>query len=210
MRLAFSIALLAGVASLAAAQDPKDPEEVKPPEVRFGVAPKLKAYPQDSAKKALASSLRAVENADVPYLVAHLLDPAFVETRLAERAKQYEPEVELELARQRDFQLRNKDKFRPEDRLPLDRKQFAALVTQQSREQAFRQLVRDVQQKLLDDPQSVKDLRKILTDGTFADTETGAKATHPDVKDRALVFRKAEGRWFLENRQEELPPKKEP
>ena len=50
-----------------------------------------------------------------------------------------------------------------------------------------------------------------MSDGKFEDTETGAKVTHPDVKDRALYFRKVGDRWFLENRQEDLPPpKKEP
>ena len=55
MRLAFSLVLLAGVASLAIAQDPKAPDEIKEPEPRFGIGAKLKVYPQHSAKKTLAS-----------------------------------------------------------------------------------------------------------------------------------------------------------
>ena len=64
----------------------------------------------------------AVEKRDTAYLVAHLLDPGFVELRLNDRAKQFEVTVELDLARQRDFQLANRDKFAPEDRLPTDRR----------------------------------------------------------------------------------------
>ena len=62
-------------------------------------------------------------------------------------------------------------------------------------------------EKLLNDPQSLKDLKKIMRDGTFADEPGGARASHPDVKDRALYLKKIGDRWFLENRQEDTPAK---
>src|SRR5207248_6830935 len=100
MRLALSLALLAG--SVALAQE--RPTVTGPPPPRFGVRVKLKAYPQDTPRKALASAVEAIDTGDAPYLVAHLLDPGFVELRLADRAKQFEAPVELELTRLRDTQ----------------------------------------------------------------------------------------------------------
>jgi hypothetical protein len=221
MRHVFSLAVLAGATALAAGQPPdkKDPDLPRDPDPRYGLAAKLKTYPQETAKKALGSALEAAAKADVAYLVAHLLDPAFVDGRVADRAKQFEAAVEAELTKQRDFQLKNPEKVEPDDRLPVDRAGFAALVAARSRERAFKQLVRDVEAKLLDDPQALKDLRKLFRDGTVADAADGAKLTHPDVKDRALFFRKADGRYFLENRHEDAPapapkdlppPKKDP
>lgn len=213
MRLAFSLVLLAGSAALA--QEPKEPAEAPPPVTRFGVPPKLKTYPQETAKKALASAIEAVEKGDGAYLVAHLLDPGFVELRLADRAKQFEAAAEADLARLRDLQIRNPDKYLPEDRVPADKVRFRALIVERSREAAFKQLVRDVSDKLLDDPQVLRDLKKFFQQGMVTDTETGAKFTHDSVKDRALFLRKIGDRWFLENRQEDAaapaePPKKEP
>jgi hypothetical protein len=188
--------------------DPDAPKEVEP---RFGVPPKVKAFPQDTAKKTTLSVIEAIEKGELSYLVAHLMDPGFVELRVADRAKQYEATVEVELSRLRDVQIRQPDQFRPEDRLPTDRAKFRALIIEKSRERSFRQLVRDVENKLLDDPQALKDIKKLFRDGMMTDTETGAKLTHPDVKDRALFFRKIGDRWFVENRQEEgiTPPKKD-
>jgi hypothetical protein len=206
MRLFFVLLLFAASATLARTQPPPKPID-KTPQPRYGVAVKLKTYPQDTPRKALASAVDAVEKGDTAYLVAHLLDPGFVEFRLSERAKQFEASVELELARLRDFQLANRDRFAPEDRLPTDRVQFEALIQDRSRQLAFRQLIRDVQDKLLDDPQAIKDLRKILRDGVFADEPGGTKATHPDVKNKVLFLRKIDDRFFLENRQEDTPKK---
>lgn len=202
MRLAFSLILLAGLTSFAQQSDPASLD------LRFGISRKKEAYPQDTAKKALKSAVEACERSDIAYLLAHLLDPAFVEQRLAERAEQFAPGVERELANLRDFQNANPDKFQPADRVPKDRVKFQERVVQVSRERAFKQLVRDVEQKLLDDPQSLRDMKKILRDGMFTDEPGGgAKASHPDIKDRAVYFKKIGDRWFLENRQEEEPKK---
>ena len=209
MRLVFAVVLLVTSATLARTQPP--PKEVpKVDEPRFGVPVKKKAYPQDTPRKALASAVEAIEKGETAYLVAHLLDPGFVELRLSDRARQFEAPVELQLTRQRDFQLANRDRFLPEDRLPTDKEQFRALILQRSRERAFQQLLRDVEDKLLNDPLSVKDLRKIMRDGTFTDEPGGgARGTHPDVKNRVLYLKRIGERWFLENRQDEAP-RKEP
>ncbi len=76
-RLAATLVLLVLVAP-AAAQSEKAP----PPPARYGVAPRLEAYPQGTPKETLASVLSAVENRRIDYLLAHLTDPAFVDERV--------------------------------------------------------------------------------------------------------------------------------
>jgi hypothetical protein len=201
MRAAFAVVLLVGVGALAHAQ----PNE---PEPRYGVKPRFKQYPQATPKEALRSALAAVEKGDYAYLAAHLLEPKFVEEAVVERARLFEAAAERELAQLRDFQRANPEKVAVENRVPLDPKAFRAMATERARDRAFKQLQGDIARKLADDPQAIKEMRRILRDGAFADTGDSAAATHPEVKGRALLFKKFSDRWFLENRQEEQ--KKEP
>lgn len=203
MRTAFATAILLGAAVLAHGQPPKDPEP------RYGVKARAKQYPQETPKAALKSALAAIEAGDYPYFVAQLLDPKFVDTAVTDRIKLFEAAVTLELAQLRDFQRANPDRVAAEDRVPLDPKAFGALVIAKARERAFKQLLRDIEQKLTDDPQTIKDLRRIARDGAFADAESVATATHPDVKGRTLYFKKIGERWVLEDRLA-AEPKKEP
>jgi hypothetical protein len=206
MRQAFAFILLTGFTVLA-----QEPPLVIPkdPEPHYGVPAKIKVYPQTTAKKALESAIDACEKNDYTYLVAHLLDPIFIESRIVERSKQYEAAVELELSKLRDFQYANPDRFPPADRVPMDRQKFLTQVIEQSRDRAFKQVIREVEQKLRDDPQTLKDMKKMLRDGTFTDEGAGAKVVQPTVKDRTLFFKKIGDRWYLENRQTD-EPKKEP
>jgi hypothetical protein len=206
MRLAFAFVLLSGFPLLAQEPLPSLPKE---PEPRFGLPPKLKIYPQATAKKVLESAIEACEKGDYAYLLAHLLDPKFVDLRITDRAKQFEVPVEVELIRLRDYQYANPDKFAPSERLPIDKSAFLDLIVAQSRERAFKQLVRDIAEKMRDDPQSLKDMKKIFNDGTFTDEGNVTRAVHITVKDRALYFKKIGDHWFLENRQEEEPRKEQ-
>ncbi|QJW95243.1 hypothetical protein [Frigoriglobus tundricola] len=228
MRTLFAAAVLLGAAALVPAQPPKDPPKAPPKDApkdpppdrdadavpkdlgpKYGVKTRLKQYPQTTPKESLRSVLAAVEGADYTYIVAQLLDPKFVAAAVADRAKQLEPGAEAELAQLRDFQRANRDRIAPEDRVPLDPVGLRALAAVKATERGFKRLVRDVEQKLLDDPQTVKEFRRILRDGSFAEADPAASATHPDMKGRTLYFNKIGDRWFLENRQTE-EPKKEP
>lgn len=157
----------------------------------------------------LKSALAAVEATDYEYLVGQLLDPKFVDDAVAERAKFLQAGAEAELAQLRDYQRANPSKVAIEDRVPLDPVGFRALAATKARDRAFRQLQRDVAQKLTDDPQAVKDIRRVALDGMFADADPAATGTHPEVKGRTLYFKKAGDRWYLENRQTD-EPKKDP
>ena len=232
MRTAFAALVFLGFVALTGAQPPKDPPpkkdpmpkdakapppepdpdlvSPKAPEPRYGVKPRLKQYPQGSPKVALKSAVAALDGADYPYLVAQLLDPKFVDDAVTERAKLIEPGVLAELAQLRDLQRANPGRFTPDERIPLDAQAFARLVISTARERAFKVLLKDVQQRLTDDPQSVKEMRRMLSDGSFADSDPAATATHPDVKGRALYFKKVNDRWFIENRPTEEEPKDDP
>jgi hypothetical protein len=198
MRLACAVVLVLGAGALTFAQPPKDPEP------RYGIKPRLKQSPQSTPKEALSSTLVAIEKADYAYLAAHLLDPKFVDDAVTDRMKLFDAQAEKDLARLRDFQIANPDKVSRENRIPLDPAAFRSAVAARARDRAFKQLQRDLEQKLTDDPQVVKDFRRLYRDGTF----TEVSATHPEIKHRTLYFKQIDGRWFLENRQTE--EKKEP
>ena len=213
MRTAFAAAVLFGAAALAHAQPPKDPPPEPVPAAkdgsRYGVKVRVKQYPQPTPKQALRSVLEAVEAADYTYLVGQLLDPKFVDDAVAERAKLLQADAEAELAQLRDYQRANPSRVAVEDRVPLDPVGFRARAAVKARDRGFRQLLRDVQQKLTDDPQAVKDIRRVVLDGSFADADPAATGTHPEVKGRTLYFKKVGDRWYLENRQAD-EPKKDP
>jgi hypothetical protein len=72
-----------------------------------------------------------------------------------------------------------------------------------------------VKDKLVDDPEVLKDLRRFYRSGTFPEAGGGntAKVGLPDVKDRAVFFKKIGDRWYIENRQTDekapVPPSPE-
>ena len=211
MRCVLALAVMVGAAALASSQEkPKAAEEIP---TRLGLAARLKEYPQASPKQTLESVVAAADKGDFTYLVAHLLDPAFVDARLGDRVKQFEPTVETNLAALRDFQQKNIDRVPREARVPTDPTAFRDRVIADARAAALRQLVRDVQEKLTDDPEVLKDLRRFNRQGTFPEAAGDtAKVGLPDVKDRAVFLKKIGDRWYVENRQtdEKAPePKKE-
>ena len=205
MRVLFAAVLACGSAALAQ-EKAKAPEETP---VRYGLPYKAKSYPQATPKEALESVLVAADKGEYDYLVAHLLDPAFVDGRVGDRAKQFEPAVEAGLARKRDAQRRGADAAG--DPVPDEPDRFRARVAADAKTAAYRQLVRDVREKLADDPEVLKDLRRFYRGGTFPETpgET-AKVGLPDIRDRAVFLKKAGDRWYVENRQsdEKEPVKK--
>jgi hypothetical protein len=64
----------------------------------------------------------------------------------------------------------------------------------------FAGLVREATAKLADDPGSVKQLRRLLENGTWDVKDDRASVHLKDAGQRWCYFRKADGRWFLENR----------
>ena len=60
----------------------------------------------------------------------------------------------------------------------------------------------------LRDPATAADLTKILQSGEWEESGANASARHKDVGGKAAFFKKIDGRWFLENRQNAEKPKK--
>lgn len=203
MRPALAVVVLLGAATLTHAQRPKDPVP------RYGVPARVGLFQQTSPKVALKTALELIDAGQYSYFAAHILDPKFVDDVVSDRAIGFEAGVERDLAQLRDAQRANLDKVEPQDRVPLDPQEFRAVVALKARELAFKQLLKDIEEKLKDDPQSLKDMRKILREGTFAEADPVASATHDSVKGRTLYFKKIGERWFLENKLAE-EPKKEP
>ncbi len=206
MRTAFAAAVLLGATALTYAQPP---ETTSKDGARYGVKPRIKQYPQTTPKEALKSVLAAIEAADYPYIVAQLLDSKFVDDAVTERAKLLEPAAELELAKLRDYQRANPNTVAPEDRIPLDPVGLRAMAAAKARDRGFKKFLRDVEQKLTDDPEAIKEMRRIARDGAFAEADPAAVAAHPEIKSRSLYFKKVGERWYLESRQTE-EPKKDP
>ncbi len=197
MRTAFAPVVLLGVSVLAHAQQPKDPAP------RYGVAARVKQYPQTTPRAALKLALDRIDAGDYAYFVAHVLDPKFVDDVVIDRGRGFEAALERELAQRRDLQITNPDKVPLTDRVPLDPKEFRALATVKARERGYKQLLKEIEDKLKEDPQTIKDMRKLARDGTFAEAEPTASVAHESVKGRTLYFRKIGDRWFIENKQEE-------
>jgi hypothetical protein len=210
MRKPFAIVLVLGLSSVASSQEgkPKTPEEPPP---RFGVAFKGKVYLQATPKESLNSLIEAAEKGDFTYLVAHLLEPSFVDTRVADRAKQFEAQVSANLAALRDFQQKNLDKVDRESRVPTDAVEFQKRVLVDAKAAAFKQLVKDVQEKFQEDPETLKAMRLFRSGAVFPDMPgDSVKLNHAEVKDRVLFIKKIDNRYYLENKQADEPAPKEP
>jgi hypothetical protein len=88
MRYYLALALLFGLSLVATGADNAN-------DTRYGVALDLKTYPQATAKEALASVIKAVENKRIDYLVAQLADPAHIDDRVQ---RQYSGKFEDQVA----------------------------------------------------------------------------------------------------------------
>lgn len=190
----------------AVAQQPAD----KTPVVRYGVTANATFYPQGTAKDALASAAKAMENKRHEYVVAHIMDPAVVDGLVAERAKRMEPEVEKELVARRAEQRRNPAAVSPEEFLPATPPEFAERVRAEAEKRAFQSVVQSVRDNLGEAPENVRLLAKFAREGTVAETGAAATVTLPDVKGKQVYLKQTGTRWHVEDRQtEEFKPKAE-
>jgi hypothetical protein len=64
----------------------------------------------------------------------------------------------------------------------------------------FEETLKEAKTRLLDDPSAAKQLRRFLKDGEWHIADGTATVRLKDVTDRWVYLRKADGRWFLENR----------
>lgn len=189
--LILAVAAIAGTAAFA-----QPVVEEKP---RFNIVPNFDLYPQTTPKTALDSAVKLLENKRYDYFLAHIFEPAALETRIADRGRKLEATVENELLSKRDEQKRNPELYTSRERLPVEPPAFAAIVRDEAVARSFKFVVRDMTAHLLEYPENVKLFKRFLAEGQFA--ENGAKAT-VTLKDVAkpLTLKNNGKRWYLEDK----------
>ena len=181
MRLLLSSVIVLGMSAHLYAQEAEAAR-------RFGIKQYPQLYPQDTPKKALASVLDAIDKERYDYLVAHLLLPEFVDEQLKTTYGYYH-KLAYDKAQQ-DGLLRSR----------ADLKQVKERISELAAQANFQYLVRRMKTKHADDPQSLKELRQMLSQGTFQETGDTAIIRIKDLKDRAVYMKHIGDQWFIENR----------
>jgi hypothetical protein len=184
MRPIFTLVAGLALTAAAAAQDAVPP--------RFDVLYNPDLYKQQTPQDTVKSILTAIDRDRYDYVVAHLLDPAFVDARLAATRAYFERVgADQVAATASGATLKGAD---------LENR-----VRDVGGRLNFLDLAGRVRKKLTDEPDNIKDLRRFARDGQFESAGDTATATLKDVKDRALYFKLINGRWFMENRKEDAP-----
>lgn len=188
---AAGLAVLAAV-SVAAAQQPRTDKD---PLVRYGVV-NSDFYPQGTAKEVLASVAKLLENKRYEYLAAHLLDPAFVDARVAEKARTLTAEVEKGLRASGEA-------------IPADPAAFAQRVQAEVDKRAFQAVVKAIAENLNESPENGPLLAKFARDGAVTEGGGAAAVSLKSVPDRQVFLKQVGTRWYIEDRQQESPKAKE-
>lgn len=191
MRGAVAIVMLSVTA--AAAQ----PAAVPP---RYGVRIEPVLYSQASPKEAVASLAALIERKKFTYITAHLIDPATVDARVAQRANDFIPAVEKQLDDLRARQRAQPAGVDPLDRVPDDARRFSDLVRERAETLAFDEVAKDVRAHLGEYPEHLAFFRKLAKDGTF--TDAGAESVGTLATDfvKKLYLKKVGTRWVVEDR----------
>jgi hypothetical protein len=66
----------------------------------------------------------------------------------------------------------------------------------------FEIMVQETTKKFDADPESLRQMRKFLTDGEWKEDGNVASASSKEVRGKSMYFKKIGNRWFLENRKE--------
>ncbi len=184
-----------GFAAMASAQPTAEDKS------RFGVIPNAELYPQTTPKATLDTAIKLLEAKRYDYFVAHLVDPALLETKILEQAQRLERGVELEFNAKLIEQKRNPELVAPREKLPIDPVAFAALVREEAVGRSFKYVVRDLQAQLAEYPENIKAFRTLLAGGQFAESGPVANVTHKDIPGKTLYFKNTGKRWHLEDKQ---------
>jgi hypothetical protein len=156
---------------------------------RFDVIYNPDLYPQDTPQAALKSALEAISRDRYDYVLAHLIDPAFVDARLANTQAYFERVAVEQIGSTAAGQV-------------LRDAALQARTRELGTRMNFRNLADQMRRKIADEPDSLQVLKRMAREGLFQTAGDDTTATLKDVKDRALYFKKIGGRWFLENRKD--------
>lgn len=169
------------------------PRGVQP---RFDVLHNPELYKQDSPKSTLTSVIGAAGRDRYIYIIAHLLDPAFVNSRLSGTQAYFERIAAQQIAESATGRL-------------LKGADLQARIQQVATTLNVRELSNQMRKKFVEEPDTLRDLKRFAREGEFMEAGDTATATLKDVKGQALYFKRVEGRWFMENRKKAPPAAKE-
>jgi hypothetical protein len=170
---------------------------------RYGININTRTFTQQTPQETLASTIKAIEDARFDVLVAHLIEEKVTEAKAAENARLLENQVEDDLRQLRERQRANPVGVKAEEKLPYEPAAFAEFVKAEAKVRGFRAAIEDVRKKFVADSSIVKEMKRYLRDGTFNVTGDNAAVTLRDVKGKAVYFTKVNGRWFVEDKQDE-------
>lgn len=174
IRNALMAALIFGSVGLCQEKKPELPP-------RFGVPAETELYPQTSPKTTMISITKAFQRNRIDYLLAHLIEPSFVDAKVAQ------------------FYRLKFGKSPEEDRENPDH--------QKRIRDAFDDLMKEVNKHMSDEPKQSGYLMKLLNEGSIEEAGTSAKVTHKDAPNVALSLLQVDGRWYMINDDSPAKPK---
>lgn len=191
MRSMMAVSLCVWLTSVATAQPKKDIVDPKEPPRRFGLRQFPELYPQDSPKNALYSVLRAMDKDRYDYLVAHLLEPGYVNEQLAIGYPLFEKQAREIVEKE---QLARKG---------FDREFIVNRIRDLANQKNVDNLVQRIRTKIDNDPEVLRDFKRMLREGSFEDAGETSVGKLKDAKDRALYFKRVGDRWYVENKMQD-------
>ncbi len=210
--------MVLGLVSTLPGQELRREQRIMP---RFGIEANIAFYPQGTAKEALESAAKALQNKRYEYIVAHMLDPEFVQLHINDAAARLLPVVEKELDALRAAQKANPASITPDTYVPVEPQQFTERVEAEANRRAFLKVVGFLSDTLTEAPENAQLLGKYARSGVLAesgDTATvtlkneikkvylkqGQVTVLEDEKDdlgRPITRRRETTRWYIEDRQ---------
>ena len=152
------------------------------------------SYPQKTPQEALKAIVKTLDSNSYEYMLAHLVDPKFVETRVAEYYVMMFPR---ELHRKEDEAMAREEDPKIRKKLEIDKEH--RLVERQVL--AFGRLVAETRKHMAEDPVLRRELRLLARDGEWEADDTKASVSLKTTPRKAF-FKIREGRWFMEERQQ--------
>lgn len=185
--LGFGLFAIALAFTTAAAQDPDKLI------TRYNIEVNMVNYPQKSPQDAMKSVSKAIFNGRYDYLLAHLVDPKWVDGRVAEYRNLANPRAEL--------QKEDEDIARETDKKEKKRKIIEKEAKDKARTVvAFNRLVGETKKSLEEDPVLMKELRLFARDAEWDTADDKATGTMKNVTPRKVFFQKKDERWFMEEK----------
>ena len=152
-------------------------------------------YPHKTPQEGLKAVVKALDSGAYEYMLAHLIDPKFVDARVAEyKATMFSKE-----------ELRKEDEAIATEPDPKVRKKLEVEKEYRQRDRgvvAFGRLVKETRRHYAEDPVLLRELRLMARDGEWETDDAKGVCTLKSVPSRKVFFKTREGRWFMEERQQ--------